>query len=134
MYSRIGSALPADRAPDAAELAAGARAALSAVTSLGKAEPGDKTLVDALDPFVTAFEERLTRGGSPAEALTAAAESARTAAEATAALRPKLGRARPLAERSIGTPDPGATSLALVLGAVAATAGPAAEPAAESAR
>ncbi|MEW2219852.1 dihydroxyacetone kinase family protein [Streptomyces sp. NPDC006990] len=125
----FGSALPADRAPEAAELAAGARAALAAVTSLGKAEPGDKTLVDALDPFVTAFEERLAAGGSPAEALAAAAETARTAAEATAGLRPKLGRARPLAERSVGTPDPGATSLALVLGAVAGTAGPAAAPA-----
>ncbi|WP_415853111.1 DAK2 domain-containing protein, partial [Streptomyces albus] len=40
---------------------------------------------------------------------------------ATAAMRPRLGRARPLAERSVGTPDPGATSLAMVLGAVAET-------------
>ncbi|WP_329812732.1 DAK2 domain-containing protein, partial [Streptomyces sp. GSL17-113] len=53
------------------------------------------------------------------------ADVARTAAEATAELRPRLGRARPLAERSIGTPDPGATSLAMVLGAVADTVRPA---------
>ncbi|MGP3973433.1 dihydroxyacetone kinase family protein [Streptomyces sp. 8N114] len=117
----FGSALPADRAPVPAELAAGARAALEAVTALGKAEPGDKTLVDALAPFVTAFGERLAAGSAPARALADAADVARTAAEATAELRPKLGRARPLAERSIGTPDPGATSLALVLGTVADT-------------
>ncbi|MEU4968546.1 dihydroxyacetone kinase family protein [Streptomyces smyrnaeus] len=121
----LGSALPADRAPAPTELADGARAALAAVTSLGKAEPGDKTLVDALAPFVTAFQERLEAGGPPAEALGAAADVARTAAEATAELRPRLGRARPLAERSIGTPDPGATSLAMVLGAVADTVRPA---------
>ncbi|MBO8188265.1 dihydroxyacetone kinase family protein [Streptomyces spirodelae] len=120
----FGTALPADRAPAPAELAAGARAALEAVTSLGKAAPGDKTLVDALAPFVTAFEERLEAGAPPAEALTAAAGAARTAAEATAGLRPKLGRARPLAERSVGTPDPGAMSLALVLGALAETVRP----------
>ncbi|MGI5349523.1 dihydroxyacetone kinase family protein [Streptomyces sp. CA-250714] len=117
----FGSALPADRAPAPAELVSGARAALEAVTSLGKAEPGDKTLVDALAPFVTAFEGRLEAGSPPAQALADAAEVARTAAEATAELRPKLGRARPLAERSLGTPDPGATSLALVLGALAGT-------------
>ncbi|MGY1437341.1 dihydroxyacetone kinase family protein [Streptomyces reniochalinae] len=117
----FGSALPADRAPEAAELVAGARAALAAVTSLGKAEPGDKTLVDALAPFVTAFAERTDAGASAAEAFAAAAEAARTAAEATAELRPKLGRARPLAERSLGTPDPGATSLAMVLTEVSAT-------------
>ncbi|MET9861668.1 dihydroxyacetone kinase family protein [Streptomyces smyrnaeus] len=121
----LGSALPADRAPAPTELADGARAALEAVTSLGKAEPGDKTLVDALAPFVTAFQERLEAGSPPAEALGAAADVARTAAEATAELRPRLGRARPLAERSIGTPDPGATSLAMVLGAVADTVRPA---------
>ncbi|MEU2724554.1 dihydroxyacetone kinase family protein [Streptomyces smyrnaeus] len=121
----LGSALPADRAPAPTELADGARAALEAVTTLGKAEPGDKTLVDALAPFVTTFQERLAAGSPPAEALGAAADVARTAAEATAELRPRLGRARPLAERSIGTPDPGATSLAMVLGAVADTVRPA---------
>ncbi|MEU5833159.1 dihydroxyacetone kinase family protein [Streptomyces diacarni] len=117
----FGSALPADRAPEPAALVAGARAALEAVTSLGKAEPGDKTLVDALAPFVTAFAERTDAGASSAESFAAAAETARTAAEATAELRPKLGRARPLAERSLGTPDPGATSLAMVLTEVSAT-------------
>ncbi|MFD5393480.1 dihydroxyacetone kinase family protein [Streptomyces sp. NPDC127097] len=116
----LGSALPADRAPEPQELAAGAAAALAAVTSLGKAEPGDKTLVDALQPFAASFTRRLTDGGPVTSAFAEAAADARTAAEATAGLRPRLGRARPLAERSLGTPDPGAISLAMVLEAVAA--------------
>ncbi|WP_327392696.1 dihydroxyacetone kinase family protein [Streptomyces sp. NBC_01186] len=114
-----GSALPADRAAEPAELAAAARAALEAVTGLGKAAPGDKTLVDALDPFVTAFHGRIAEGAGAAESFATAAGVARTAAEATAELRPRLGRARPLAERSVGTADPGATSLAMVLDEVA---------------
>lgn len=116
----LGSALPADRAPDPTELTAGAGAALTAITSLGKAEPGDKTLVDALQPFVASFTRRLTDGGPVTDAFAGAVADARTAAEATAGLRPRLGRARPLAERSLGTPDPGAISLAMVLEAVAA--------------
>ncbi|MFB7087827.1 dihydroxyacetone kinase family protein [Streptomyces sp. NPDC056296] len=115
----LGAALPADRAPEPKELAASAEAALTAVTSLGGAQPGDKTLVDALQPFVASFTERITSGHPVSRAFADAAADARTAAESTASLRPRLGRARPLAERSLGTPDPGAVSLAMVLAAVA---------------
>ncbi|GAB2833538.1 dihydroxyacetone kinase family protein [Streptomyces daliensis] len=118
----LGAGLPADRAPEPKELAAAAESALRAVTALGKAEVGDKTLVDALQPFVTAFTQQLGDGTGAADAFTAAARTAHEAADATASLRPRLGRARPLAERSIGTPDPGAVSLATVLVAVAARA------------
>ncbi|MGW8379285.1 dihydroxyacetone kinase family protein [Streptomyces sp. ODS28] len=114
----LGAGLPADREPTPAELAEAAKAALTAVTALGKAEPGDKTLVDALHPFVTAFTRELEAGAAPGKALATAATEAHTAAEATADLVPRLGRARPLAERSVGTPDPGAVSLAAVLGAL----------------
>ncbi|MGW2327486.1 dihydroxyacetone kinase family protein [Streptomyces sp. NPDC001700] len=115
----LGGVLPADRAPGREELASAATEALAAVTSLGGAEVGDKTLVDALTPFATAFAGQLRDGAPVAEAYAAATAEARTAAEHTATLRPRLGRARPLAERSVGTPDPGATSLAAVLTAVA---------------
>ncbi|XBQ30553.1 DAK2 domain-containing protein (plasmid) [Streptomyces rapamycinicus] len=115
----IGAALPADRAPERAELASAAAEALTAVTSLGGAEVGDKTLVDALAPFATAFATGLRTGAPVSEAYASAVAEARTAAENTAGLRPRLGRARPLADRSVGTPDPGATSLAAVLTAVA---------------
>ena len=96
-----------------------------AIRDLGRAEPGDKTLVDALLPFQRALGERLAEGMSPADAWRAAAAVAVTAAEATAQLTPKKGRARPLAEKSVGTPDAGATSFALLveaLGALSASA------------
>ncbi len=93
---------------------AGARLALDGVTRLGRARLGDKTLVDALIPFVEALERASASGKSLAEAWSLAADAAKSAADATSALTPKLGRARPLAEKSIGHPDAGAVSLALV--------------------
>ncbi|MBB3564298.1 dihydroxyacetone kinase [Rhizobium sp. BK512] len=92
----------------------GARLALDGVTRLGRARPGDKTLVDALVPFVETLEKEAAAGKSLFEAWSAAADAAKAAADATARLAPKLGRARPLAEKSIGHPDAGAVSLALV--------------------
>jgi len=92
----------------------GARLALDGVTRLGRARPGDKTLVDALVPFVEALEREAEAGKSLPQAWLLAAEAAKSAADATSALTPKLGRARPLAEKSIGHPDAGAISLALV--------------------
>lgn len=95
----------------AAVLAAGgadrgraAEAALEAVMRLGGAQPGDKSIVDALAPFV----DGLRTGG-----WAAAADAAQAGAAATTPLVPRVGRARPLAERSIGHPDPGAVSFAL---------------------
>lgn len=92
----------------------GARLALDGVTRLGRARLGDKTLVDALVPFVETLEREAALGRSLTDAWKAAATAAKVAADATSALTPKLGRARPLAERSIGHPDAGAISLALV--------------------
>lgn len=96
------------------DAAAAVTSFVDAITALGKAEPGDKTMVDALlpfrDTFLTAFD-----GGTPVTAaLTAAAAAAQEAADATASLRPLKGRARPLAEKSLGHPDPGAVSFGLI--------------------
>ncbi len=115
----FGENLPDDRAVTASDLSAAADAAANAVRRLGRAEPGDKTLLDALVPFA----EALRPGDSAAEPCAlwrSAAATAERAAEATAELEPKTGRARPLAERSRGTPDPGATSLAMVVTRVGA--------------
>jgi dihydroxyacetone kinase len=87
------------------------RAALDRVADLGGARPGDKSLIDALEPFTLALE----RGGS----WRAAAQTATLAAEATVRLEPRVGRARPLAQRSVGHPDAGAVSLALCARTVA---------------
>jgi dihydroxyacetone kinase len=100
------------------ELAAAVHAFSTAITDLGRAKPGDKTLVDALLPFVDTLELALMSGSDPATSWSAAATKAVSAAEATAALSPKLGRARPLAEKSVGTPDAGASSFAMIVRAL----------------
>ncbi|MCO4274113.1 dihydroxyacetone kinase family protein [Pseudarthrobacter sp. HLT3-5] len=100
---------------------------VGAITELGKAEPGDKTMVDALLPFREALLREFDGGTSLAGSLTAAAVAARAAAAKTAELRPLKGRARPLAEKSLGHPDPGAVSFGLIAERIAAYfhAGPA---------
>lgn len=68
-------------------------------------------MVDALVPFTTAFRQS---EGSLVQRLDAAATAAEEGAASTADLIAKRGRARPLGEKSLGTPDPGATSFALI--------------------
>ena len=86
--------------------------------SFSKAELGDKTMLDALFPFVDSLVAEVGGGASAADAWRTAAAACASAAEATASLIPKIGRARPLAERSVGTPDPGAISLSLIVTAI----------------
>lgn len=88
-------------------------AALEAVTRLGGAKPGDKTMVDALVPFVDAFGASV--GASVASAWSAAARVAEQAAAGTADLAARKGRAAIHGDQSKGTPDPGAVSLAVAL-------------------
>ncbi|NVD39895.1 dihydroxyacetone kinase family protein [Ensifer sp. HO-A22] len=102
-----------DDKPSDAAIVEGARLALEGVTRLGRARVGDKTLVDALVPFVDALEREFGVHKSLIAAWEIAAKAATDAADATSSLTPKLGRARPLAEKSIGHPDAGAVSLAL---------------------
>ncbi|TXI19017.1 MAG: dihydroxyacetone kinase family protein [Nitrosomonas sp.] len=118
MLRNLGNVLGDDNKPDASTLAAGVAAALEGVRDLGKAKPGDKTLVDVLQPFSLALANGKARSLSITETWTAAAEIAGKAAQATQNLAPRIGRARPHVEKSIGTPDPGAVSLALIICAV----------------
>ncbi|MFF1384553.1 dihydroxyacetone kinase subunit DhaL [Arthrobacter sp. NPDC058288] len=96
------------------DAAAAVTAFVDAITELGKAEPGDKTMVDALLPFRVAFLAAFDGGTPVRAALALAAAAAQEAADATASLRPLKGRARPLAEKSLGHPDPGAVSFGLI--------------------
>jgi len=89
------------------------------LVSLGGAQPGDKTMLDALGPFVDSIQSAVADGSDWRSAWLASAELAQKAAAETADLRPRIGRARPLAERSVGTPDAGAISLAMCIHAVA---------------
>ncbi|MGX1160862.1 homodimeric dihydroxyacetone kinase [Arthrobacter sp. SLBN-100] len=98
----------------ASDAAAAVNAFAGAITDLGKADAGDKTMVDALLPFRDAFLAELDGGAPVDKALAAAAAAAESAAARTAGLRPLKGRARPLAEKSLGHPDPGAVSFGLI--------------------
>ena len=93
-----------------------------------KASLGDKTMLDALFPFVDALVGAVDGGTPLGQAWRDAAVAATEAADATAALVPKIGRARPLAERSVGTPDPGAVSLALIVTAIGGVLADAPDP------
>lgn len=111
----LGNALSDEAEPSVLMLAAGVADALRSVMHSGKAQLGDKTLVDALHPFSSALTAGASRHLPLADAWEAAADVAGDAAQATEKLLPKIGRARPHAEKSIGTPDPGAISLALII-------------------
>ncbi len=95
------------------QVARGAERALEAVTRLGGAKVGDKTLVDALEPFVRVLAARIDAGAALPAAWREAADAAEAAAEHTAQLLPRLGRAARIVERSRGHRDAGAVSLAL---------------------
>ncbi|MCP3994970.1 MAG: dihydroxyacetone kinase family protein [bacterium] len=114
----IARALPDDRYASAAEVAAAMSAGTDALQELGKCHLEDKTMYDAIKPFADDLTARVAAGESLGEAWAAAAALATEMAVATAGLMPKLGRARPLGEKSLGTPDPGATSMAALLTAV----------------
>jgi phosphoenolpyruvate---glycerone phosphotransferase subunit DhaL len=108
---------------DGARLARALEAALAAIQELGAAEVGDKTIVDALQPAITALQTALGTGEPLVAALEAAAAAAEEGARATVPLQARKGRASYLGERSIGHQDPGATSTALIMRALVRAVG-----------
>ncbi|MCK6210422.1 dihydroxyacetone kinase family protein [Georgenia sp. EYE_87] len=114
-----GAALSDDAPAASADIVRAVEQGGQAVQRLGGAEPGDKTMVDALVPFTTVLTERFASGDPLPRAWAQAAEAASHAARATAEIQARRGRSRVLGEKSVGTPDPGATSFALLMSAVA---------------
>lgn len=110
-----------------AVVAEGVAAARDGVIDYGRAEVGDKTMVDALVPFADTLAGAIGEGAELVDAWRRAADAASAAAAGTADLLPRKGRARPHAEKSLGTPDPGAHSFGLIVGAVGAVLDGAAE-------
>lgn len=88
-----------------------------AISELGGAKPGDRTMLDALDPFVKVLKS--AEANSVREALITAADASLHGAEATAQMKPRLGRSSYLQDRVLGYPDPGAMAVAIWLRAVA---------------
>ncbi|WP_329213659.1 dihydroxyacetone kinase subunit DhaL [Streptomyces sp. NBC_01485] len=109
LLRRTGKALGEAAEVDEAGFAEALRVGVDAVMQLGGAAPGDKTMIDSLVPAVDALP-----GG-----FRAARAAAEQGAEATTPLQARKGRASYLGERSIGHQDPGATSAALLIAALA---------------
>jgi dihydroxyacetone kinase len=99
-----------------------AEAAAEAVEALGHARPGDKTVLDALRPVAAALAEAERAGRSLATALDDARAAARSGAAGTAGMAASVGRSARFGERSRGTPDPGASSFAIVIDALVTSA------------
>ncbi|MFD8804372.1 dihydroxyacetone kinase subunit DhaL [Streptomyces sp. NPDC059597] len=112
LLRRAGKALGDDPEVSEAQLAEALRAGVDGVKALGGAAPGDKTMLDALVPAVDALGDGFAAARSAAE----------EGAVATTPLLARKGRASYLGERSIGHQDPGATSSALLIAALAETA------------
>lgn len=115
MLAEFGAVLERSPSIDDPVVAHAVTRARVRLVEIGGAEAGDKTMLDALLPFEQTLRRSIESGSGLVDALAAGAAEAERAAEATAALAPKRGRARPLADRSIGHADPGAVSFATIV-------------------
>jgi len=126
ILNAVAARLGDEGRPDAVAVASGIADGVRGVQAYGKAEVGDKTMVDALVPFTATLTAAVDTGAGLADAWTSAATAATRAAAATADLLPRMGRARTHGEHAVGTPDPGAVSFALITTALGALLGDAA--------
>lgn len=115
---RAGRSMGDGETFDGAALAVALEAALDGIVELGAAQPGDKTMVDALEPAVRVLREQVDGGATVEHAVTAAREAAEEGMRGTVPLQASKGRASYLGERSIGHQDPGATSTVFILRAL----------------
>lgn len=121
-FGAVGSQLSrSDEPSEPSDLVAGLEKGLAGVMRIGRVQPGEKTMVDALAPAVEEARTALGEKASLAGVLAAAARAARQGVASTAAMQPSAGRARYAAERSLGTEDPGACTVALIFEAWAET-------------
>jgi dihydroxyacetone kinase-like protein len=105
--------------PSMADTVAAIKAAVEGIGSLGRSTTGEKTMLDALVPAVTAAQAALDAGKDDRTVLAVARAAAEAGALATVPMQATKGRASYLGERSIGHQDPGATSAALLVAALA---------------
>lgn len=127
-FRQAGKALGTDAEFGAEDLVAAMRAALKGIQKLGAATIGDKTMVDAFAPAVSALASEVEAGRPLLAAVEAAAMAAEEGMRATVPLQARKGRASYLGPRSVGHQDPGATSTALIFAALREVADHAAPP------
>lgn len=122
-FLRAAAAVGDEAELDGHTVAKALQAGMEGVVARGRAEVGDKTMIDALSPAVEAAKSTAESGADGAKVLASAAEAAHQGARATEPLVARKGRASYLGERSAGHLDPGARSTALLLTAFAEAAG-----------
>ena len=122
-FLRASTALAGKKEPSPEDVAEALEAAVGGVKQRGKAEVGDKTMVDALEPAAEAAKRAASSGAGAGEVLRVAAEAANEGSEATVPLTARRGRANYLGERAVGHMDPGARSSYLLLDAAARVLG-----------
>jgi len=119
LFLQMGTAAAGQEELDLAGWTAALEAGVKGVQARGKAEPEDKTMIDALLPAVAALHAAEGEGASLGDALRRSADAAQQGMEATTPLVARKGRASYLGERSAGHQDPGATSSHMLLVAAA---------------
>ena len=117
-FMRGGMAAAAKEELTAEDLLEVLQAGVDGIVQRGRAQAGDKTMVDSWLPALAAFRAKLDEGAGETEALQAAVEAAEQGMKETIPLQARKGRASYLGERSIGHQDPGATSSYLILKAL----------------
>jgi triose/dihydroxyacetone kinase / FAD-AMP lyase (cyclizing) len=117
LFLRTGSGLESTGGMDMSQWVQAIDEGARAISELGGAKLGDRTMMDALHPFVASLRAAAPNS-SCRDALLAAVEAAHRGAESTAQMMPRLGRSTYLRDRVLGHPDPGAIALAIWLGAV----------------
>lgn len=116
---RAAARLAGQPQPDARSWDEAFAAGVASVGEVGGAKPGDRTMLDALDPALAAWIEARKAGKPAAESWAAAVAAAEAGATATASMMPKLGRASYLGARALGAPDGGAVAITVWMKALA---------------
>ena len=114
-FMQAGMAVAGKNELTAEDILAALEAALKGVMTRGRSQPGEKTMIDAIDPAVKAMQEALGNGAGTLKALEQATAAAEQGMKDTIPMLATKGRASYLGERSIGHQDPGATSSYLLI-------------------
>ena len=113
LFLRCGNVLESSGRSGLAQWVEAVDQGCQAISELGGAKPGDRTMLDALAPFVKSLRD--ARAETSRETLLSAVEAAERGAKATAQMKPRLGRSSYLGDRVLGHPDPGAEAVAIWL-------------------